>query len=172
MADDALVEGEGASEAAAPAAKPKAASPHMALRIVLGTAGLLLVVGFFLPWVQIGDNPQISGLSLVIDDTPDIRNTIGETQRWILLVVPAFGVALTAIGFMGFRWSGPVGAVLGLLLLGYGAVTTVIIFFQSTRVGLWLIVAGAFLALGSGVLVWVRARFAKRAALAEAPPVE
>lgn len=168
MADDALVEGEKTTESIAPAAS-KAGAPHMALRIVLGTAGLLLVVGFFLPWVQIGQHPQISGLSLVIDSTPDIRGTIGETQRWILLVVPFFGVVLTAVGFLGLRWSGPLAAVLGLLLLGYGAVTVVIIFFQSTRVGLWLIVGGAFLALASGIFVVVRARVAKRAALAEDP---
>src|SRR5690606_25937348 len=52
--EDALIE-----DAEAPPPKPsepapsKSGAPHLALRIVLGMAGLLLVVGFFLPWVQI-----------------------------------------------------------------------------------------------------------------------
>lgn len=170
MSDDALASEEGTGGSAAPAAsKP---GPHIALRIVLGTAGLLLVVGFFLPWVQFADDAKHSGLDLVIENDHAIRQTIGETQRWILLVVPVLGIVLTAVGFLGFRWSGVVSAVIGLLLLGYGAVTVVIIFFQSTGLGLWLIVGGAFLALASGILVTVRARLAKRAAGAAAPADE
>jgi hypothetical protein len=145
------------------AAEPtsKAGAPHMVLRVVLGTAGLLLVVGFFLPWIEL-PSESYSGLSLVLDDNRDIREAVGETRRWILLALPVLGVALTAIGFMGFRWSAAVAAGIGLLLIGYGIVTVVAIFFQTTALGLWLIVAAAFLALGGGLVALVRARSAKQ----------
>lgn len=138
----------------------KPGAPHMVLRIVLGTAGLLLVVGFFLPWIELPSD-SYSGLALVLDDNRDIREAVGEARRWILLAIPILGIALTAIGFMGFRWSAAVAAGIGLLLIGYGIVTVVALFFQTTALGLWLIVAAAFLALGGGLVALVRARAAK-----------
>jgi hypothetical protein len=143
----------------ADAAKPGA--PHMVLRVVLGTAGLLLVVGFFLPWIE-WDREVYSGLNLMLDGDPGIREAVGETRRWILLAIPALGVALTAIGFLGFRWSAAVAAAIGLLLIGYGIVTVVALFFQTTALGLWLIVGASFLALGGGLIALVRARSAKQ----------
>lgn len=162
MAEDALVEEKGASkdeDSLAP--KPKHAAPHLVLRILLGTAGLLLVVGFFLPWLQLGDLTNISGMQLVVADSVLVRQAINDTQRWILLVIPVLGLALTAVGFLGFRWSGIVGAIVGLLVIGYGVVTVVTIFFQTTAVGLWLILAGSFLALGVGLFAVIRARQTK-----------
>lgn len=158
MAKDDEDEGVSAPAKAKDAAKPGA--PHMVLRVVLGTAGLLLVVGFFLPWIE-WDREVYSGLNLMLDGDPGIRAAVGETRRWILLAIPALGVALTAIGFMGFRWSAAVAAGIGLLLIGYGIVTVVGIFFQTTALGLWLIVGAAFLALGGGLVALVRARSAK-----------
>ncbi len=176
MAEDVIVEDAGAAETATPkaakAATPTSAkpgAPHMVIRIVLGLAGLVLVVGFFLPWVQFADDSRISGLDLVVANDHRIQQTVGETLRWTLLAIPTLGVVLTAVGFLGFRWSGPVGAIVGLTLFGYGAVVVVVVFFQSTGLGLWLIVGGAFVALLSGVIAWTRARNAKRAANVELP---
>lgn len=154
---------EGEVEASRPAARAdKPGAPHLALRIMLGAAGLLLVIGFFLPWIQLPDDSH-SGLSLVFDTNRNVREMVGETQRWILLVIPVLGVGLTAVGFMGFRWAGPVAVSIGLLLLAYGVVTVVMLFFQHTAEGLWLIVGGAFLSLSGGMLAWLRARSAKAA---------
>jgi predicted ferric reductase len=161
--DDAAPDGEARAPKVSPEAGPKPGAPHMLLRIVLGTAGLLLVVGFFLPWIE-WDREAFSGLNLMLDADPGIRSAVGETRRWILLAIPVRGVALTAIGFMGFRWSAAVAAGIGLLLIGYGVVTVVALFFQTTALGLWLIVAAALIALGAGVIALVRGRIAKHPA--------
>lgn len=157
----------GAAKEKAPLPPAESGAPHMALRILLGTAGLLLVVGFFLPWLRIelpaagGETVllrEISGMNLVTDGEPTIRALVGDTQRWLLLAIPVFGLALTAVGFLGFRWSGIVAAILGLSLVGYGVVTVVLFFFQKTALGLWLILGGTFLAVAAGMFTFLRAR--------------
>jgi len=140
-------------------AQPTRGQPHMALRIALGTAGLLLLVGFFLPWLKLEEVATVSGMQLVIDNNPIIRALVGDdVQRWMLLLVPGFGLALTAVGFLGIRYSGHISAVLGLLIVLYGVITMIIFFFQKTGVGLWLIVIGALLAVGAGAFAWARSR--------------
>ena len=178
MAEDVIVEDAGAAETATPkaakAATPTSAkpgAPHMVIRIVLGLAGLVLVVGI-LPALGRSSRDDSRSQRPRSPSSPDdhrIQQTVGETLRWTLLAIPALGVVLTAVGFLGFRWSGPVGAIVGLTLFGYGAVVVVVMFFQSTGLGLWLIVGGAFVALLSGVIAWTRARNAKRAANVELP---
>lgn len=163
MSEDVLVEGDDEPRSITPAAAAaKPGAPHLALRIVLGTAGLLLVVGFFLPWVQI-DREMQSGLSLVVESDPDVRDLVDDTQRWILLVIPVLGAALTAVGFLGLRWSGAVAAGVGFVLIAYGTVTVVLLFFQRTGLGLWLIVGAALLALGAGLFAILRGRQQKPA---------
>jgi hypothetical protein len=172
MADDddalALDEGSRASKTDLDVPKKKGAEKSTpqtpadwAIRIALGISGLLLLVGFFLPWLHLGDLRDVSGLTLVISDQPIIRHMIPETQRYILLAIPVLGLALTAIGFLGFRWSGIVGAVVGILVIGYGVVTVVTIFFRTTAVGMWLMLGGSFLALGMGLFAVWRMRSAK-----------
>ena len=97
-------------------------------------------------------------MNLVTDGEPTIRALVGDTQRWLLLAIPVFGLALTAVGFLGFRWSGIVAAILGLSLVGYGVVTVVLFFFQKTALGLWLILGGTFLAVAAGMFTFLRAR--------------
>lgn len=160
MADDAPEKDEPSGPKVATGVTSKPGTPHMLLRIILGTAGLLLVVGFFLDWIDL-PSESYSGLELVTSDNRDIRQAVGETRRWILLVIPVLGVALTAIGFLGLRWAAPIAAGIGLLLIGYGIVTVVALFFQTTAIGLWLIVGAALLALGAGVVALVRARSAR-----------
>ena len=187
MADDTAVD-DGDSELTekseekqpAKRAEPKAGTPHMLLRIALGAAGLLLLVGFFLPWINIqtrpnGQNPtevqrdlmSYSGMQIASSDDAFLRAAAGgDTQRNLLWLIPVFGLALTAVGFLGFRWSAPVGAALGVVLLGYGAVTVIIIFFQNTAEGLWLILGGAFLSVGAGAFGTLRAYRARKPAKA------
>ena len=178
MADDVVVdEGEpAAKERVSRAPETKAGAPQLLLRIALGAAGLLLLVGFFLPWVGIQSRPRAdtpgevqrelmnySGFELASSDDDFVRAAAGsDTQRNLLWLIPVFGLALTAVGFLGFRWSGPLGAILGVVLIGYGAVTVVIIFFQTTRLGLWMILGGAFLAVASGAFSWARAHRARK----------
>lgn len=166
MSEDGVEEDQGGAPEEKPPAKAKAGTPPMALRIVLGTAGLLLVVGFFLPWVQI-DREMRSGLELVVETDPDVRELVDDTQRWVLLVIPVLGAALTAIGFLGLRGSSAAGTIVGLLLLAYGFVTVVLLFFQRTGLGLWLIVTATILAFGAGLFAMLRGRNAR-----QSPPKE
>jgi len=139
----------------------KPGTPHIVLRIVLGISGLLLLVGFFLPWLKLeGDMLRsISGLNIVLPDDEVVRALAGEgSQRYVLLLIPGFGIALTAIGFLGVRYSGRISAFLGILIVGYGMVTVVIFFFQRTGVGLWLILLGAFIAVTAGTITFIRSR--------------
>ena len=139
----------------------KPGTPHIVLRIVLGAAGLLLVVGFFLPWINL-ESSTVSGLELVTSDDPIIVALVGqEAQKWILLLIPLFGIALTAIGFLGVRYSGHISAILGILIVGYGIVTVIIFFFQKTGVGLWLILGGAFISITAGLVTFLRSRGAR-----------
>ncbi|MGE0787668.1 MAG: hypothetical protein AB7S26_18480 [Sandaracinaceae bacterium] len=155
----------------APPPKPKAVGgqPHIVLRIVLGTAGLSLVIGFFLPWLQLGEGAAVSGMQtvsgmdLVINTNPVIRALVDDDiQRYLLLLVPGFGLALTAVGFLGVRYSGHIAAVLGLLIVLYGVITVIVFFFQKTGVGLWLILVGSILAVAAGTFAWARARSAPK----------
>lgn len=138
---------------------------HIALRIALGAAGLCLLIGFFLPWMSLpSETPtgseivQISGLSIVAVDSAATRLVMGDGQRLLVLAVPAFGLALTAIGFLGFRWAGPIALVCGVVVVGYGVARLIILFFQVTGVGLWLVVIGALTAIIAGAIAWGRLR--------------
>lgn len=150
------------SDAPAKKREPRETAP-LALRIVLGTAGLCLVVGFFFPWIKIGDLANISGLDLAISDNVVIRQAIGSTTRWILLFVPLLGLALTAIGYLGFKWSGIVGVVAGVLVIGFGIFILAYLFFQLTAPGLWVVLVGALVGFGAGLFTVLRARRAKAA---------
>ena len=132
--------------------------PHVALRIALGSAGVLLLVGFFLPWLRLTGVDPLSGLELVIADEEAVVTAIGATQRWLLILVPLLGVGLTAVGFLGLRFSGQVGFGVGLAIIGYGAFTVIALFVQTTAIGLWLVLGGAFLALNAGLFAWVKAK--------------
>lgn len=156
LADAARDEGDQKKAKAA----PKPGTPHIALRIILGASGLLLVVGFFLPWINL-ESTTVSGLELVSSSDPIIVALIGnQAQKWILLLIPVFGVALTAIGFLGVRYSGHISAALGVLIVGYGVVTVIIFFFQKTGIGMWLILGGAFIAISAGLITFLRTRAA------------
>ncbi len=143
--------------------KPKAGAPHIGLRIVLGAAGLLLLIGFFLPWLRLeGQDNQtnlVTGLDVVMAGDPVVRALVGQdANRYVLLAIPLFGIALTAVGFLGIRYSDRIAAVLGILIVGYGMVMVVIFFFQKTGFGLWMILGGAFVSILAGLISFIRSR--------------
>ncbi|MFK7984565.1 MAG: hypothetical protein AB8I08_00915 [Sandaracinaceae bacterium] len=153
------------------AADPNA--PHLVLRLLLGAAGLMLVVGFFLPWIRLDAvNPQqaaqasgdtvafVSGLEIAVGGDTLITTATGATPWAVLFLIPLFGAALAAVGFLGNRWSGVIGAVLGLVIVLYGLVTVVMLFFRTTSYGLWVVLGGAFLAVAGGTIAWARRRSA------------
>lgn len=182
MADDEIAEAEEVSASAADKDEPRRievkkegppqTAAQLAIRIALGTSGLLLVIGFFLPWLNLGPElGSLSGFEIITSDNRAVLHAAGD-HRWILLLIPVLGLALTAIGYLGFRWSGIVGAVVGLLVIGYGAVTVVMLFFRTTAIGIWLILIGAFIAVGVGVFSVIRARAEREAKPSDAIPTE
>ena len=161
--------GEGAEPAPARKEAPperKEGAPHMALRVLLGLAGLALLVGFFLPWLRIPPLIDTSGLDLLLDD----GDAIGATQRWLLLIAPVAGLIMTAVGFLGLRWSGRVAVGLGVTVILCGAVVLIVLFFRHTAVGLWLIFGGSFTAVISGLFAWLRPLRRRGGAPAADPP--
>src|SRR5688500_6131841 len=75
---------------------PPQTPAQLAIRIVLGTAGLLLVIGFFLPWLNLGaELGSLSGFEIVTSSNRAVLHAAGE-HRWILLLIPVLALALTA----------------------------------------------------------------------------
>jgi hypothetical protein len=146
-----------------PAARRSA--PHIVLRLLLGFAGLTLLVGFFLPWLRLtAEGPMANGLELM---TSDGAGTAG-TPSMLLILIPALGAALSATAFMGFKWSGQVAVGVATVLIGYALYVLLQMFVQHTGLGLWVVSGGTFVILLLGVITWMTGRDRKDDAADEA----
>jgi hypothetical protein len=146
-------------------AKPSQPPPPMWMRALLGTAGLSLLVGFFLPWVRV---PAVeegaaatfnSGLDLAFSTTG-----IEGTPAIIVLVVPVLGALLSAIAFMGLRYAAQTAVGVAVGIIGYALYVLGSMFVQNTSFGLWVVSGGTFVTLLLGVTTWMLARRAADAA--------
>ncbi|MEM6275008.1 MAG: hypothetical protein AAF735_07190 [Myxococcota bacterium] len=137
----------------APASTAQKPSHHIRLRSGAIIAGVSLLVGYVLPWVQIGEMARVSGLELTISDNIVIRNALGSFQRRLILVVPLLGAILLVMGIRDMRWLrwATLGSSLTLLLLGI--VVLLNLFLQVTSIGLWLILIGLLVSFVIGMLV-------------------
>ncbi|MEL6761729.1 MAG: hypothetical protein AAFP04_15200 [Myxococcota bacterium] len=144
------METESISEPAATAGRQ---SHHIRLRSGAIIAGVSLLIGYVLPWVQIGEMARVSGLELTISDNIVIRNALGSFQRRLILVVPLLGALLLVMGIRDMRWLrwATLGSSLTLLLLGI--VVLLNLFLQVTSIGLWLILIGLLVSFVIGMLV-------------------
>ncbi len=136
-----------------PAAPPKKKPHHWRLRAGAVSSGLLLIGGFVLPWVQIGEIARVSGLELMISDNAAVNAAVGPIQRGLISLIPITGLVLIFWGIRnlpGLRWS-LIGG--GLVLLVFGMVVVMTIFIQVTSLGLWLVVGGLLIALIVGGVV-------------------
>jgi hypothetical protein len=116
-------------------------------RFIAGGAGLALVVGFFLDWQQATaiNAESYTGFQLVLKDTFDAG------QRAAMWAVPAFGVVLIGLGYLG-RKPALLGSLLvGLSLLLVGTWQTLAYLAQSIGPGLWITAGAAFVALLGGI---------------------
>ncbi len=148
-------------EPAGEEAKDASAVP-IVFRVLIGAAGLAMLVGFFFPWVtrqleQQGETAVLSGLALLQQES------IAGTPPLALVVVPLLGTALAAVAFTGFRYTAHAAIGVAIVLFGYAAYVLFQLFTQFTGVGLWVTTGAAFLALvlGAGTLGWMR-RVAKK----------
>ncbi|GAB4198594.1 MAG: hypothetical protein OHK0013_07970 [Sandaracinaceae bacterium] len=154
---------------ASPKRDPASEVP-IVFRVLIGAAGLAMLVGFFFPWVRReleaeGETVLLSGLSLLQQDS------LAGTPSIAVIVVPVLGTALAAIAFTGFRYTAYVAIAVSVLLFGYAAYVLFQLFVQHTGLGLWITTASAFLSLlfGAGTLFWMRRAVEKaKAAKAEA----
>lgn len=152
----------GAALATTPAAKGKAQTPlQIALRVLIGIGGLALLVGFFLPWLNVSV-PGAEGAPATMQAQSGLTlATSGDlvgTPAPLLFLVPALGIVLIATGFMGFKWSAQVAVGIAVSLIGYALYVLLQMFVQHTAMGLWIVSGSVFLVLLLGVVAWMTGR--------------
>jgi hypothetical protein len=108
-------------------------------------SGLALVVGFFLPWVDVGGIFTVSGFSMVW------RAEGAGTTRLLLGLVPLVGALLAVAGLTGSRKTTGIALAAGGGILGYFIYSFTRAFFATTGIGLWLVLAAASVALVAGL---------------------
>jgi hypothetical protein len=129
--------------------QPKSLS--MFRRVLLCLCGLVLVLGFFLPWVTAGTALELSGLGLAISGGEMVQAVSGG-GRFLLFLAPLMGAALIAGAVTG-HWATPWVGILGSgALLLFGIIHVISFFLSSTGVGLWLVVFAALFTLVVGAL--------------------
>lgn len=139
-----------ASETAesAPAKPPSA---PIWLRIVQGLSGLGLMVGFFMPWIRLGEMVSVSGFGLVLT-SGDVVEQLSAPSRGLIVAIPLIGLALIAIAMKGFRGLAWAGLATGILIILVGLYTLISFFLDSTGTGMWLVTGSALLALGTSAI--------------------
>ncbi len=127
-------------------------------RTWMGIAGIAIVVGFFLPWVDFGGLVKVSGYEIL---------TSGKLGTWEWLLAAAYplsGLALIVASLEGSAGAGRwCGLAAGGVIVLYPLYKVVRGFFEVTGVGYWLVLAGGIVALVGG-LVAPRARAALKKA--------
>lgn len=145
-----------------PAKEASSTPVQIALRVALGFSGLALLVGFFLPWLQHDTMAGVEGAPAAMVSTTGLSlatsGDLGGSPAMLLFLIPALGIALSAISFMGFKWSGQVAVGIALTLIGYALYVLLQMFVQHTALGLWVVAGGTFVVLLLGVIAWMTGR--------------
>ncbi len=143
-------------------AKPRARSQlastplgSFVARVLLGAAGLGLVLGFFLPWVSIGGAAAISGLGLLVTQG-ELVDLITGPYRILLFAVPLLGSGLLVGALSGHRITVWLALAAGIAVLSGGLYTVIRLFLSSTGLGMWVVVASALISLAVGLLTMGR----------------
>lgn len=127
------------------------------LRGLVFLAGVGLLVGFFLPWLRLGQFAALSGLSLLVSSGSAVDALAGPA-RGFLLLIPACAIALVGCGWLGPRPSILAGLVAGLAIVAFGLFTLARVFFETVGSGMWIVTASALVAVGAGVAGIARTR--------------
>ena len=130
-------------------------------------AGLMILVGFFLPWVRIESVPEaIAGWQLGIY-TPKLGDAY-----YAAYAVPVLGALLAVLAVKKPSWASVLGVASGAAVLGWGVFEAVRFLYTKTFAGLWLSLAGAALMFVGGLITWKRGRSAKKEAKAHVDAAE
>jgi hypothetical protein len=135
----------------APVPVVRGSSVPPATRAALILCGASLMVGFFMPWLTVGELMSVSGLGLAFSNGQMVT-MISGSHRFLLLAIPAVALLLVIGGIVGNRlapWSAVIG---GLVILGYGFFTVVRMFISSTGLGMWIVLGSVVLALAIGLV--------------------
>lgn len=108
---------------------------------LMGMCGLALVVGFFMPWLDLGGVASISGWDLVKS------SHVAWTTRFMLALCPLGGAALALAGFGRSRSASGLSLGMGLGVLGYLFFKLAWGFIKTTGFGLWIVIAAAVVAV-------------------------
>ena len=111
----------------------------------MGIAGIALVVGFFMPWIDLAGLVSVSGWDLVRDDH------ISLGTRAVIALCPVAGAALAFAAFGGSRNAAKVSIAAGLGVLGYTGFKVAYTFAKITGWGLWMVLAAGAIALVVGM---------------------
>ena len=113
-------------------------------RGVILVAGLALIAGFFLPWVDLGGVFQLSGLNLVMHGDGVFTRAAIALCPLVggALVIAALGSVKTARALAFFTGGGVLLYFFGHLAWG---------FLKTTGVGLWLVLGASAIALAVGL---------------------
>lgn len=106
-------------------------------RTMIAVAGAALLLGFFLPWVDIGFGPTISGYTVA---RAAHSASLFSAMFWL---IPLGGLAMLISSLIGSRHARLISCVVGLSLVGYAVVKTVHAFFATTGFGLWVVIAAS-----------------------------
>lgn len=106
-------------------------------RTMIAVAGAALLIGFFLPWVDVGFGPTISGYT--------VARAVHSASTFsaMLWLIPLGGLAMLVSSLLGSRHARMISVLVGLGLVGYATIKTVHAFFATTGIGLWVVIAAA-----------------------------
>ena len=127
------------------------------LRGIVFLAGVGLLVGFFLPWLRLGEFAAMSGLSLMVTSGTAVSQIAGPA-RGLLILIPACGAALVGCSLLGHRASVLAGLIAGVAVLGFGLFTLARVFLETMGSGMWIVAASALIAIGAGIAGIARTR--------------
>ena len=145
----------GAAPITAPSTSAAVTTPQKALvaplwlRFLQGLSGVGLIIGFFMPWIKLGETVSLSGFSLVLTGGWE---QLSPPSRGLIFSIPLIGLALLASSIKGFRGLGWAGLATGILIGLVGMYTLITAFLDSTGIGMWLVSGCALLAMGTGAL--------------------
>ena len=117
-------------------------------------AALVLLVGFFVPWIRLpdGDSEQlVSGASMGV-----IAARYGGGY-YVVYLLPLLAIGMGVAAVKKPNWASILAILVGISLLVWGLFEIARFLFLQTSWGLWVTVAGAMLAAFGGALTWRRA---------------
>ena len=113
--------------------------------LVLTVAGLAMVVGFFLPWIDVGGAFTVSGWDFVKS------SHVAWHTRMVLLLLPIAGALLALAGLAGGAAAASLGVATGLGVFGYMFFRIAWGFIKTTGLGLWMVLGAAAVAVVFGL---------------------